>query len=147
MKDKMRKLFSLSETDIEYFNDKMDKIELIDGSLDSRCIEHLIKVNKGFHESEKFRRDKDFHNSIKEPSCIKFAEFLRSTILNSLENIHWELEKMTSGIFRTKRYESSRLEAGEFLRECRKNEQTIVLLPKNKQENYCIERQLIVQVR
>lgn len=132
MKEKMRRLFSLSKTDTEYLNDKVDKIEILHGKLENkRCIEHLFIVNNSYHESEKFHRDKDFRNSIetlknafnktlelKEPSCIKFAELLRSTIINSLENIHWELGKMSSGIFRTKRYESSRLEVEKFLKEC-----------------------------
>ncbi len=158
MNDKIRRLFLLTETDTEYFNDKVDKIEYVRGSLDLRCTEHLFKVNNSYHESEKFQRNKDFHNSIetlkkayyktleiKEPSNIKFAEFLRSTILNSLENIHRELEKMSSGIFRTKRYESSRLEVGKFLREYQKKEQKTILLQNNNHENH-LERHLKVQV-
>ena len=148
MKEKLRRLFSLSEIDTEYFNDKVDKIELVNGKLENRrCVEHLSIFNNSYHESDKFQCNKDFQNSIetlknafnktlefKAPSCIKCAELLRSTIINSLENIHWELEKMSSGIFRTKRYEYSRLEVEKILREFRKNRQANVLLSKNKQE-------------
>ena len=161
MKEKMRRPFLLSETDTEYFNDKVDKIELVHGKLENKeCIEYLSIVNRCFHESDKFHRDKDFLNSIetlknayiktlelKEPSCIKFAELLRSTILNSLENIRWELEKMSSGIFRSKRYESSRQQVDKFLRAYRKNGQTNVLLQENKQEDYSFEEFLKVQTR
>lgn len=161
MKEKMRRLFSLSETDTEYFNDNVDKIELAGGTLENKkCIEHLFLVNNSYHESDKFQRDKDFRNSIEtlkkafnktfeleESSCIKCAEFFRSTIINSLENIHWELKKMSSGIFRTKRYESSRLEVENFLKVCGKNGQPNVLFQKNKQEDYFFEGHLNVQVR
>lgn len=43
-------------------------------------------------------------SELQESPCEKCAVFFRSTITHSLENMNEELNKMTSGIFRKKRY-------------------------------------------
>lgn len=159
MNEKIRKLFSISEIDTEYFNDKVNKIELVNCKLvEKKCTEHIAVVNTRYREFERFHRDKDFQNSIealknafdktltiKETSCIKCTELLRSTIIKSLENIHWELEKMSKGIFRATRYQSSYVKVEKVLRECKKIGQPIIRL-QNKQDNYLFGKNRVVKV-
>ncbi len=131
MKVKGKRIFSLAETDTEYFNDNQDKIELLDCQLNGKnCKNTLPKINNYFLESDRYYRDKDFQKSIEalknafyttaelqETPCIKCAELFRSTITQSLENIHDELRKMSTGLFRTKRYQLSFKEAEKVLKE------------------------------
>jgi hypothetical protein len=128
----MRDLFSFSITDTdESTNDKPDKIELVSCPLkEMMCKFHLSAINKSFLESELYRREKDFHRSIEtlksafnkttelmEHPCTKCAQLFRSTIIESLENIHGELENMSKGIFGNKRYQSSYIKVDNLLKE------------------------------
>lgn len=131
MKVKGRRLFSLVQTDTEYFNDNQDKIELLDCQQDEKiCKNYLPEINNYFHESDMYFRDKQFQKSIealknafytteefRESSCSKCAEFIQSVIIQSLENIHDELRKMSTGLFSTKRYQLSCNEAEKVLKE------------------------------
>jgi len=131
MKTNKGRLFSLSVVDSDYFNNQQNKIELVSCPRKvMKCKEYLSIINKSYIESEQFRREKDFQRSIetlksafyitldlKEPSCSKCAKIFRSTITESLENIHFELEKMSTGIFRNKRYQASYLKADIVLKE------------------------------
>jgi hypothetical protein len=125
MKVNWTKLFSISESDDEYFNNTQDKIELLGcktGGYD--CRNCLSEINDLFRKSDDGYKEKDFFNSIEalekafyktyelqEVSCLKCAQLFRSTITGSLENIHGELERMSTGFFRTRRYEASYLKA------------------------------------
>lgn len=119
MKTTFKKLFSFSASDAEYLNEKHDKIELVgcprNGII---CQEHLSVVNKCYVESEHYRKEKDFERSIEtlksafykttelvEPPCSKCASLFRLTIIESMENMHNELEGMATGIFARKRYQ------------------------------------------
>jgi hypothetical protein len=127
----MRKLFSFSETETENFNVKKEKIELVSCPLkEMMCKFHLSAVNKSYLQSEKYRKEKDFHMSIEtlksafnkttelmEHPCTKCAQLYRSNIIESLENIHGELEEMSKGIFGNKRYQSSYIKADNVLKE------------------------------
>lgn len=131
MKTKMRKLFSLSEVDSEYFNDSQDKIQLVScPRKEMICKEHLAVVNKCYVESEQFRRDKDYDRTIDtlkrafykttellDQPCTKCAMLFRSTITESLENIHGELEKMSTGLFGKKRFHTNSIMAANVLKE------------------------------
>jgi len=130
-----RDLFSLSVKEGKYFSDKQAKIELASCPRDKEeCLNQLAIINKCFLESHRYHLNKDYRRSIEalkfafnttheiqESSCLKCAELFRLTITQSLENIHEDLQKMITGWFRTKRYQSSfelaTLVLGEFRKE------------------------------
>ncbi len=121
MKDTMSSLFSFSKAGTESFNNKHDKIELVScPSKNLICKEHLSFVNKCFVQSDQYFKDKEFNRQIEtlksafyettelnEPPCNKCAKLFRSTIKGTLENVHYELKKMTSGFFGKKSYKSN----------------------------------------
>ncbi len=131
MNKSRQKWNSLLQSDTEYFNDQQDKIELVGCPLDGKhCSEHRKLINKSFTESTRNRRDKDYYNSIEtlkraflktteltESPCKKCAVFYRSTITDSVQLIHSELQKMSTGLFRTKRFHSSYEKAENVLKE------------------------------
>lgn len=131
MKTNMRKLFSLSAVDSEYFNDSQDKIQLVScPRKEMICKEHLAIVNKCYVESEQYRRDKEYDRTIDtlksafyktteliDQPCSKCAVLFRSTITESMENIHVELERISSGLFGKKRLHSSYIMAANVLKE------------------------------
>lgn len=95
-----------------------DKIELLVCNTGSQnCKEHLLIINKCYIESNNYHFESDYNKSIEslkdaflrtcdlhEDSCVKCAEFFRSTITKSLENINSELYKLTSGFISNNRY-------------------------------------------
>ena len=131
MKDMMRRLFSFSATETENYKDKQFKIELVSCPLkEMMCKFHLSTIDKSYLESEQYRKEGDFQKSINtlksafnkttelmEHPCTKCAQFYRSSIIESLENIHEELENITSGIFGNKKYQSSYINANNVLKE------------------------------
>jgi hypothetical protein len=131
MKANMSKLFSSSAIDSEYLNSNQDKIQLVScPRKEMICKEHLVVVNKCYVESEQYRRDKNFQQSIdtlksafykttelKDQPCSKCAVLFRSTITESMENIHDELKKMTTGIFGNKHYQPSLILAENTIKE------------------------------
>ena len=135
MKDRRRGLFLLSMKEKEYFNEEQNKIELVSclhGGFD--CQEHLAIINKKFTASNRFMRNKDYAKSIEalknayyitselsESSCSRCAEFFRSTITKSLENMQEDLHKMSTGLFRPKRYQLSYKLASSVLEEFKKD--------------------------
>jgi len=134
MKDKRRGLFSLFNLNSEQLNDGQGKIELVScPHLGEGCKKHISEINESFLASNKYFRNSEYSRAIEElksafyttneintNSCISCAELFRSTIQESLENIHEDLQKMTSGIFRRKQYQSSYELATEVLDEFRK---------------------------
>lgn len=129
MKAIMKRLFSFSAT--ENISDIKEKIELVSCPLkEMMCRFHLSEVNNSYLQSEQYRKEKDYHKSIDtlksafnkttelmDHPCTRCARLYRSNIVESLENIHVELEKMSTGIFGNKRYQSSYLKAEKFLTE------------------------------
>lgn len=113
----------MSIKESKYFNDKQDKIELVGNCLlgdKYLCKKQLSVINKKFLASSRYFRDKDYTRSIEElksafyitteiqeTSCTKCIELFRSTITESLENIHADLQKMSTGFFVRKHYQSS----------------------------------------
>lgn len=108
------------KTDSEYFNDSEDKIELTHCEADGvNCKDHLSVINKSYKESDNFLRNKDYKKSIEalerafektfelqQSQCKKCANLFRTTVIQSLEDMHKELKKSTTGLFRAKRYKS-----------------------------------------
>lgn len=121
MKEKISGLFSISQKESNYFNDKEGFIELESCPLGTEiCIEHLDFINNKMRISRSYWLNKDFLQAIEElkkayhkttelnqPSCLQCAKLFRSTITNSMEAIHEDLLEMTSGIFKAKRFNSS----------------------------------------
>lgn len=130
----MNSPFSFSEAETEQFYNNQDKIELLSCPRNKMiCQEQLSFVNKCYLQSEQSFKDKDFHRSIDtlknafyktteldELPCAKCAALFRSTIVESVENYHNELERMTSGLFGKKSYISSREKAANVLDEFEK---------------------------
>ena len=152
MKTKFSNLFNFSDLDTDYFNDNQNKIELVNNiSLTKKCEKHLSLVNDSFHKFDLFRRDKNFGRAIEvlkdayiatfdltEASSIKFGEFFRSTILESLISIRSELRYLSNGILKRKRFQSSYQYAGSVLielNEMSKNKKSTV----HKENNHFIE--------
>lgn len=149
MKTMTKKLISTSSPESEYFENKQDKFELVScPRKEMICQEHLSVVNKCYAESDQYFMDKDFNSSIDtlkeafykttelvDSPCTKCALAFRSAIAESLEYIHYDLEKMTSGFFGKKSYKPSCTKASEVLNEFEKFE-----LHKTFQENKLKER-------
>jgi hypothetical protein len=121
MNTNLKRFFSLSVIDSESLNRKQDKFDVVKcPRKEIYCKEQLSFINKIYVDSEFFRSEKDYKNSIEtlknafyitteltENPCTKCAEVFRSTVIDSLENIHYELKKITSGFFGNKNYQSS----------------------------------------
>ncbi len=98
-----------------------------------KCKKHLTIINENYIKSYRYHRDKNFQKSIealktafyetnqlKDASCLNCVHFFKNTITHTLENIHDELHIMSSGFFKTSRFQSSFLEAGNVLNDFRK---------------------------
>jgi hypothetical protein len=122
---------SLSKNESDAMQEKQGKIELIScpggGNI---CSQHLISINKSFVDSNKHQQDKNylraiqllkeaFHTTedLQQEACKRCALMFRSTITRSIEEIHTDLHKMSTGIFRNRRYKSVYIEAGNVLKE------------------------------
>ncbi len=129
MKVNWNKLFSLSVTDTEYFDDSQDKIQLVGCKKDHQvCLNYLPEINRLMKESDVLYRDRDYIRSLealdkaynktfelKNTDCSKCARLFRSTIVGSLEDMNHELQGMSKGLFRTARYQSSSIKAEQLL--------------------------------
>ena len=125
---------SQSESNADFTNSSQNKIELLScNSGAKQCKEHLKIINKCYSEANNYHFEKDYLNSIEslrsaflnttslnEVSCVKCANLFRSTITQSIENINGELQKLTTGLFRKKRYQMSYRVSCEVLDEIRK---------------------------
>jgi hypothetical protein len=121
MNSNLKRFLSLSVIDSEYFNNSQDKFELEKcPKKDVKCNEQLSVINKIYIDAEFYRTEKDYKSSIEtlrnafyvtteltESACTKCAEAFRAEIIKSVENIHFELKKITSGIFGNKNYRQS----------------------------------------
>lgn len=131
MKAMMKKLFSFSATDARNYKDNLDRIELVSCPLNEMmCKVHLASVKKSYVESEQFRKEKDYYSSIVSLKsaffkatelmahpCTKCAQQYRLKVVESMFNIHGELEEISQGIFGNKKYQSSFIKADNVLRE------------------------------
>ena len=131
MNTNLKSLFTLSALDSEYLHDKQDKFELVKcPKKEMKCKEQLSIINQIYVDSEFFRREKDYKDSIEtlknafyitteltESPCTKCAAIFRATIVDSIENLQLELKKTTSGLFANKKYFSSLILAENVLTE------------------------------
>lgn len=130
MKANIRNLFSVSMTDGEYFNDAQEKFELVSCPLQGKfCKNVRSAISKDYLESQKYLRNKEYQRSIyllkdayqktfelTEPSCANCAEFFRSSINQSLENIQQEQQSLSLGLFSLKRFRLNFLKLDSALR-------------------------------
>jgi hypothetical protein len=130
MTSKKKGLFSISVTENEYFHDNQDKIELVNCSQGGKlCKNQLSVINESFLKSKRYHRDKDYERSIEalkmafsetfefqESLCVNCAGLFRSTIIQSLEEMHTELQEMSSGLFKSGRYKASYILATDVLK-------------------------------
>lgn len=133
MKINWNKMFSFSASESEYFEEQRDKIEFTGCKHSGKsCLNYLPRINDHFRESDLFYRDRDFNRAIdalekawykagelKDPDCQRCSLFFQATVLQSLESIHTELDRMTKGIFGTKRYQSCYIKADDLLKRIR----------------------------
>ena len=110
-------------------NHNSNKIELVSCPRNGvKCKNHLAAINEDYSESSIYHQNREYQKSIealnnaftktfelKEDTCTKCANMFRSTIIQSLEDIHLELHSMSKGLFKTKRYQSSYILAGNVL--------------------------------
>lgn len=102
----------------DYQFNKFDKIELVVCPHGGRsCSKQLRGINKNYAEYFYFYGRKDYQKSLialksafqksldlHESNCIKCAELFRSTIIESLEDMCSELQKMSNGSIKTSHY-------------------------------------------
>lgn len=135
---KSNSICTFAEKDAEYFADRQDKFKIVSCPQKGRyCKKYLKEINNKYFESEIYRENKEYQNSIaalkdafdyttelKKSPCNKCAELFQTNIIQSLEDMHHEIHKMLVGIFRNKRYHLSYIIAGNVLKELKK-QQTI----------------------
>jgi len=118
---KRKQKFSLLRIDSEQLRDAENKFELLSCPHGGKtCEKHLSAINGSFVQSLAYRKDKDYTRSIyalkaayaiasdlKEEKCANCSGLFRSTINQSLEKIHNELYGLSTGLFKTKKYQAS----------------------------------------
>lgn len=131
MKPKMKRFFTLSANDADYFNGEQNKIELVSCKANGhRCKSHLQIINESWSESIRLRRDKDYAKSVEtlkhayyatfdlnQDTCVKCAELFRTIILESIEGTYKELDRLSKSFFRKKHFQYSYKVVGDILEE------------------------------
>lgn len=134
MEGKKIGLFQIGKKDSKYFNDKNLFIELESCPLEGKnCKEHRAFINRNLRVSLHHLLNKEYAQSIQElktayykttelnqPTCIQCAELFRATITRSMEHIQEDLQKMATGFFKVKRFNSSLEQATNVLKEIKK---------------------------
>lgn len=120
--------------------DKDNKIELVSCPRKGKnCHEHLNVINTRFNESRIYQSEKNYRRSVEllksafdetmhlqEPTCVKCAALYRSTIIESLEETHKDLQKMAHGFFRSGRFKGSYIMADNVLQELKEKSEDLV---------------------
>ena len=128
---KRKGLFSNSKKRNGYWDGSQAPIELVSCPLNGiKCETKRELINASLIASRNYRLNKEYHESIielkaafsqtielQDTTCKSCVNLFRSTIIQSLEQIHGELRKMSTGIFKVKRYQSSFEFASETLEE------------------------------
>lgn len=128
---KFRDLFSFPVTNSKHKNDGHYNFELVNCPLKEMiCEAHHSSINKSFQESEKYLKERDYNSSIEtlksafdrtvqlmEHPCTYCAHHFRSSIVESLENIHDELRKKSNNFFTKKYVKQSYIIADNTLKE------------------------------
>ena len=133
--DKNKPQKSFSEYDPYNNREAENKFELIRCPHDGKnCKNHLTLINKDYTESNFYLQNKEYHESIEalnsaftktfklqEETCAQCAKTFRYTIIQTLQNIQMDLYNMSNGMFKTNRYKSSYIFAGNVLDRLRQN--------------------------
>ncbi len=129
MKAMMKRFFTFSLSQTEEIIDNQNIIEFVNCPLkEMMCKVHLNEINSIYLESEQFCKNKDYTRSIDslkiafnkatelmENPCSKCAQHFRLSIIETLANIHDDLEEMSKGFFGDKNYVSVYLKSVEVL--------------------------------
>lgn len=127
---------SISGNKSKYIDESNPKIDLVKCHLNnSHCKKYLSEINQDFLDSENYRSNKEYNRAMehlksafkntfekKENYCFRCADLFHSTLVQSLESIHEELQKLTTGFFRAKRYQPSLEMAENLLTEFKKQD-------------------------
>ena len=131
MKANWKRLLSLTKNENDLANNFGNKFEIERCAINGEnCKNQLSEINKSYLISNQSNQNKDYSNAIdalkkgfykscelNDPVCMNCSKMFRSTITQSIENIHNELENITSGLFGAKRYVNSYLMACNTLNE------------------------------
>lgn len=112
-------------------NKSSGKFELINCPRNGKsCKAHLIAINNKYSDSNYHYHNKEYQESIlalnyafdktfelNQETCANCARVFRYTIIQTLQNIHLELQSMTTGLFKNKRYKASYILAENVLNE------------------------------
>ena len=122
--------YNILKKELENKDYDRNKIELLScRSNGNRCKNHLALINEEYTTLQTYLPNKEYQKSIEaldkafhktfelqEDSCSGCAKMFRSTIIQSLEDIHLELKGMSQGIFKTNRYKASYILVDNVLR-------------------------------
>ena len=99
------------------------------------CSSQLYDINRNFENSDIYLQNKEYLMSVEslkmafektyeleDSKCRKCSQLFRSTIINSLENMHVELERMASKRFRGQRFQGSYILVDNALRNLKEKE-------------------------
>ncbi|MEZ5106042.1 MAG: hypothetical protein R2757_16200 [Draconibacterium sp.] len=153
MKPKMKRFFTLSANDADYFNGEQNKIELVSCKANGhRCKSHLQIINESWSESIRLRRDKDYAKSVdilkrayyatfdlNQDTCVKCAELFRTIIFESIEGTYKELDRLSKGFFKKKHFQTSHKIVGDILEELKNVKKSDVGVEKEAQKHYLNE--------
>lgn len=131
---KERDVFSMSAGNYNQFTTKKYKFEIVKCPVkENYCLNSVEAINKYYREFESYAQIKEYQSSLsalknafykttelKNLPCSKCAEFFQSNIIQSLELIRSDIQKMTVGLFKTKRYNSSYSMAESVLKDLKK---------------------------
>ncbi|MGQ7871139.1 hypothetical protein [Sunxiuqinia sp. sy24] len=121
MKNHKSWVFSKPEADKDYFSHHGEPIQLASCPQNGHnCADHRATINECLVNSFHHFSHRQYDTSIQElkvafdktkdlekSTCIKCAELFRLRITASMEQIHSELHKMSTGFFRANRYKPS----------------------------------------
>ena len=125
------KLLPLIMHESQYFKDKVEHIDLVECPNGGEvCKNQLNYINEKIQSSRVNWLNKDYPKALDDLKnafettfevdkelCIPCADLFRATILKAVENIFDDLQQLTSGILRKKRYQSELELAEKVLRE------------------------------
>jgi hypothetical protein len=128
---KERDVFSRSTGNYNQFTTKKYKFEIVKCPVkENYCLNNVEEINKYYREFESYAQIKEYQSSInalknafykttelKKLPCSKCADFFQSHIIQSLELTRNDIHRMTVGLFKTKRYNSSYARAEDTLKE------------------------------
>ena len=134
MKDKRKRLFSISKKETESLNNQK-YIELVNCPQGGKsCAEQLRIINKSMLASRQHLINKDYPltfkelktafyktSELKEAQCYNCAKLFRASIIRSMENIQRDMGKKPGGFLANKKLKPDYILASELLDELKNN--------------------------